>query len=124
MNSKLFLVLRILFGLFLLFFGLNKFFDFVVFVPETEDAVQYLEALDITQTMFIVAILEIVAGISLLINKFGALFMLILMSISINAVLYHATLEPSTIPGSLILLVFNIIMLFGYKNQYKDLLKA
>ena len=124
MNSKVFLGLRILFGLFLLFFGLNKFFDFVIFVPETEDAVQYLEALDVTKTMLIVAILEIAAGLSLLLNKFGALFMLILISISVNAVLYHATLEPATIPGSLILIVFNIIMLYGYKDQYKDILKA
>ncbi|WP_291871257.1 DoxX family membrane protein [Maribacter sp.] len=124
MNSKVFLGLRILFGLFLLFFGLNKFFDFVIFVPETEDAVQYLEALNVTKTMLIVAILEIAAGLSLLLNKFGALFMLILISISVNAVLYHATLEPATIPGSLILIVFNIIMLYGYKDQYKDILKA
>lgn len=124
MNSKIFLILRILFGLFLLFFGLNKFFDFVVFVPETEAAVQYLQALEVTKTMLLVAILEIIAGISLLINKFGALFMVILISISVNAVLYHATLEPSTIPGSLILIVFNIVMLYGYKDQYRDLLRA
>lgn len=124
MNSKIFLVLRILFGLFLLFFGLNKFFDFVVFVPETEDAVNYLQALDVTKTMLLVAIIEIVAGLSLLLNKFGALFMVILISISVNAVLYHITLEPETIPGSLILIVFNIVMLYGYKDQYKGLLKA
>ncbi len=124
MNSKLFLVLRILFGLFLLFFGLNKFFDFVIFIPETQDAVNYLEALEVTKTMHIVAIIEIIAGIALLLNKFGALLMVILMSISINAVLYHTTLEPSTITGSIILIVFNVLMLYGYKDQYKDLLKA
>ncbi|WP_298473386.1 DoxX family membrane protein [uncultured Maribacter sp.] len=124
MNSKVFLVLRILFGLFLLFFGLNKFFDFIVFVPETENAVNYLEALEVTKTMHMVAILEIIAGLSLLVNKFGALLMVILMSISINAVLYHTTLEPSTITGSLILIIFNIIMLYGYKNQYKNILRA
>ncbi|WP_299431343.1 DoxX family membrane protein [uncultured Maribacter sp.] len=124
MNSKLFLVLRILYGLFLLFFGLNKFFDFIIFVPETENAVNYLEALEATKTMHIVAIIEIIAGLSLLLNKFGALLMVILMSISINAVLYHGTLEPATIAGSIILIVFNVIMLYGYKDQYTDLLEA
>ncbi|WP_298484242.1 DoxX family membrane protein [uncultured Maribacter sp.] len=124
MNSKLFLVLRILYGLFLLFFGLNKFFDFIIFVPETENAVNYLEALEVTKTMHMVAIIEIIAGLSLLLNKFGALLMVILMSISVNAVLYHGTLEPTTIAGSIILIVFNVIMLYGYKDQYTGLLKA
>jgi len=44
------------------------------------------------------------------------------MSVSVNAVLFHATLDPANIAGALVLLVLNIAVLFGYKDQYKALL--
>lgn len=88
------------------------------------DAGAYFGALVNTKTLTLVAIIEIVAGLALIFNKFGALLALILMSISINAVLFHATLDPANIVGALILLVLNIIVLYGYKDKYKDLLNG
>ncbi len=124
MNSKVVLVLRIVFGLFLVTFGLNKFFDFMPPMEMGEAAGNYFGALMNTKTMMLVAIVELAAGLSLLLNKYAALMMLILMSVSVNAVLFHATLEPGTIPPALALLVLNIVMLFAYKDKYKDLLKG
>lgn len=124
MNSKVFLVIRILFGVFLLFFGLNKFFSFMEMGEMSEAAGTYFGALMSTKTITLVAIVEIAAGLALLLNKFGALLMLILMSVSINAVLFHATLEPASIGGALMMLVLNIVMLFAYKDKYKDLLNS
>ena len=69
-------------------------------------------------------LIEVLAGLFFLFNKYGALMALKLMSISINAVLFHATLEPATITGSLILLVLNILMLIGYKDKCKELLQG
>tara|TARA_R110000868_G_scaffold95865_10_gene263531 strand:- start:390 stop:671 length:282 start_codon:yes stop_codon:yes gene_type:complete len=86
------------------------------------DAGAYFGALVNSKTLDLVAIVEVVAGISLIFNKFGALLALILMSVSVNAVLFHATLAPESISGALILLVLNILVLFGYKDKYKDLL--
>ncbi|WGD33747.1 DoxX family membrane protein [Olleya sp. YS] len=123
MNSKVFMVLRILLGAFVLFFGLNKFFHFIDMGEMSEAAGNYFGALTATKTMTLVAIVEIIAGIGLIFNKFGALLALILMSISVCAVLFHATLEPATIAGSLILLVLNIVVLYGYKDKYKSLLQ-
>lgn len=87
----------------------------------SEAAGAYFGALTNSKTMDLVAIVEIIAGISLIFNKYGALLALILMSVSINAVLFHATLEPGSIPGALVLLALNIIVLFGYKDKYKSL---
>jgi len=89
-----------------------------------EAAGNFFGALMSTKTLMLVAIVEIAAGLSLLLNKYAALMMLILMSVSINAVLLHATLEPGSIPGAIVLLVLNIVMLVGYKDKYKDLLKG
>ena len=122
MNSKVFIVLRILLGLFVLVFGLNKFFNFIPMEEMSADAGAYFGALVNSKTLDLVAIIEIVAGIALIFNKFGALLALILMSVSINAVLFHVTLAPESIPGALILLVLNILVMYGYKDKYKDLL--
>lgn len=123
MNSKVFMVVRILLGLFVLVFGLNKFIEFLP-APEgmSDDAMTYFGALVNSKTMVLVAIVEIVAGLALITNKLGALLALILMSVSVNAVLFHAVLDQGNIGGALVLLVLNIVVLYGYKDQYKALL--
>jgi len=122
MNSKILLVIRIVFALFLLFFGLNKFFHFMSPPPPPEDAMAYWTGLSASKTMTLVAIVEIAAGLALLLNKYASLMMLILMSVSVNAVLYHATLDPASIGMALALLILNVIMLYAYKDHYKSLL--
>lgn len=124
MNSKVFMVIRILLGLFVLVFGLNKFFHFIPMEAPEGDAAAYFGALMNSKTLILVALVEILAGIALIFNKYGALMALILMSVSVNAVLFHATLGPSDIMGALVLLILNIVVLFGYKDKYQSLLNG
>ncbi len=124
MNSKVVLVLRIVFGLALLFFGSNKLFGFMDQPPPPEAAMGYWAALMTSKTLTVVAIVEVAAGLSLLLNKYGALMMLILMSVSVNAVLYHVALDQAGIPMGGVLLVLNIVMLYVYKDKYKGLLSG
>jgi len=122
MNSKVFMVVRILLGLFVLVFGLNKFFNFMPMPELSADAGAYFGALSNSKTLMLVAFVEIVAGLALIFNKYSALLALILMSVSINAVLFHAVLDPGGIGGALVLLILNIVVLFGYIDKYKTLL--
>ncbi len=122
MNSKVFMVLRILLGIFVLVFGINKFYSFIPMEAPTGDAGAYFGALISSKTLTLVAIVEIVAGLALIFNKFGALFALILMSVSVNALLFHAVLDPANSAGAVVLLILNIAVIFGYKDKYKALL--
>lgn len=122
MNTKVFMVLRILLGLFVLVFGLNKFLHFIPYGEMSEAGATYMGSLAATKTIVLVAVVEILAGLALIFNKYGALMALVLTSVSVNAVLFHATLEPDSIAGAMILLVLNIAVLYGYKNKYRDLL--
>ncbi|GMN07608.1 hypothetical protein MTsPCn5_29970 [Croceitalea sp. MTPC5] len=124
MNSKVFFVIRILLGLMVLVFGLNKFLQFIPPFELNEAGQNYFMALTSTQTMTMVAVVEIAAGIALITNKFGALMSVILMSVSVNAVLFHATLAPEGIAPALGLLLLNILVLVGYKSRYEGMLKA
>jgi putative oxidoreductase len=123
MNLKVLMIIRIIFALFLLFFGLNKIFGFVDPPPPPEEAMNYWAALMATKTMTLVAIVEVAAGLSLLVNKYAALMMIILMSVSINAVLYHLSLDSASIIMALVLFTLNIFMLYAYRNNYKGLLR-
>lgn len=124
MNATFFIALRIVFGLFLIVFGTNKFLHFMPAGQMSEAAMNYFSALMSTNTITIIAIVEILSGISLLLNKYAALMMLILMIISVNAILFHAFLEPGSIGGALVLIILNIVMLYAYKDRYKDILRA
>lgn len=122
MNSKLLLAIRIIFAVFLLFFGSNKIFGYFDPPPPPADATGYWTALMVTKTMTLVAIVEIAAGLSLLLNKFAALMMIILMSVSINAVLYHLALDSANVVMAIVLLILNIAMLYSYRDKFKGLL--
>ncbi len=123
MNSKVFMILRIIFALALLFFGANKLFHFMDPPPPPEEAMGYWTALTITKTITVVAIVEILSGLTLILNKYAALMMIILMSVSVNAILYHLALDPASIGMAIGLLLLNILMLYAYKDSYKELLK-
>ena len=124
MNSKIFMVVRILLGLFVLVFGANKLYPggFLSMPEMSADAGAYFGALVSTKTLTLVAIVEVLTGLALLLNKYGALMSVILMSISVNAFLFHATLDPGGIGGAALLLILNLVVIYGYKDKYKGLL--
>lgn len=122
MNSKVFMVLRILLGVILLVFGLNKFLNYLPQPEMSADAGAFFGAIISTKTFILVAVVEIVSGLALIFNKYGALMAIILMSVSVNIILFHLTLNPEGIgPGALVF-ILNVIILYGYKDKYKDLL--
>tara|TARA_R110002050_G_scaffold18755_7_gene54465 strand:+ start:29369 stop:29746 length:378 start_codon:yes stop_codon:yes gene_type:complete len=125
MNSKVLMVLRIVFGILLAIFGANKFYPFMPAPTEMPEGIMnYMTALMTSKTMYLVGAVELIAGIALIFNKYAALMMIILMSVSVNAVLFHATMDPDNIIGAIVLLVLNVVMLYAYKDKYKDLLRA
>jgi len=123
MQSKKFLIIRIFFGIFLLFFGFDHFLNYIPFPEMAPEANEYFGNLLSTGAMQLVGIVEILAAFAFIFNKFGALTALILMSVSVNAVLFHIALDPEKIWGALVLLILNITMLYFYRKQYSELLK-
>lgn len=116
------MVLRILLGLYIIVFGFNKFFDFIPFGESPQAFENYMITLKNAKVMYLVGAIEIVAGLAMIFNKYGALMALLLMSVSINAFMAHAAFMPDAIAGAAILLLLNIAVLFGYKDTYKSLL--
>ncbi|MBW8243473.1 DoxX family membrane protein [Muricauda oceani] len=124
MNSKVFMVVRILLGLFVIIFGANKLYPFLPAPEEmSEGMMAYFTGLTMSKTIILVGLVEVLAGISFILNKYGALMAIILMSVSVCAVLVHLTMAMESIVPALVLLILNIVVLVGYKDRYKDILR-
>ncbi|KAG1657647.1 Kyphoscoliosis peptidase [Nymphon striatum] len=122
MNSKVFMVLRIILGLYVIVFGLDKFIHFIDFGESAEAFGNYMVILENAKVMYLAGVIEIIAGLALIFNKYGALMALLLMSVSINAFMAHAAFMPESIAGAAVLVLLNLAVLFGYKEKYKGLL--
>ena len=119
------LVIRILLGLMLVVFGLNKFLQFMP-MPEMNSEASALMGAFVNSgyIMMIVAIIEIGTGILFLINKYTALASILLFPIMLNAFLFHLFMDIGGIGASALLLAFNIFMLFANKVKFSEMLKA
>ncbi|WP_456376066.1 DoxX family membrane protein [Lutibacter sp.] len=122
MNSKLTLALRLLLGLILLVFGLNKFFHFLP-MPLMEGApADFMGALGKTRYMFpLIAITEIVAGVLLIFNKWTGLALIFTAIISVNIILFHLVLAPAGIALAAIVAILNVILMYANWNKFKTL---
>ncbi len=120
--NKLILVLRILLGVMLIVFGLNKFIEFLPAIEfANPDAGVLFGALAGSYIIKTVALVEIIAGLLLVINKSVPFALVLLAPISVNIVLFHATLDPASIgPGAFVFLI-NSFLIFKNWGKYKTL---
>jgi putative oxidoreductase len=118
------LIVRILLGLMVLIFGLNKFLQFMPMPPMPEEAAEFMGALVKSgYLMQAVAIVEIVTGIMLLINRFQALALVILFPVLLNAFWFHLFLDPAGIGGAFIAMAMNHFLFFANKESYKSIFR-
>lgn len=118
------LIIRIVFGLFGLIFGLNKFLMFMALPPLTPEAGEFMGAMAKTGYLLpIVGLIEVVGGVLLLINKFVPLALVITVPIYLNAFLFHLFLDPAGIGGAVLAMVLNVSLMFAYKDQYTSVVK-
>jgi putative oxidoreductase len=119
------LIVRVVLGLMLVVFGLNKFLQFMPMPPMPEAAAAFMGALVTSgYIMAIVAIVEIVTGILLLVNKFQPLTLVVLFPILLNAFLFHLFLDIAGIGGAVVALAMNVFLMFANKEAYAEVLKA
>jgi uncharacterized membrane protein YphA (DoxX/SURF4 family) len=125
LKTKIALIARIILGLLLLAAGIMSLFSLAEPMQYPEPANKFMTALIETgYMMFIVGVLKILVGVSLLINRFVLLSLVVFAPISINMVLFHLFLDIKSILPALVIGFLNVYLLFNYLESYKPLLKA
>ncbi|WP_108804725.1 DoxX family membrane protein [Aquimarina sp. Aq107] len=122
MNTKIILALRILLGVLLIVFGSNKF---IGFLPDFEfanpEAGILFGALANSYILKTVGLIEIIVGLLLVSNKAVPFALVLMAPISVNIILFHATLDPANIgPGAFVFLA-NAFLIYKNWNTFKCL---
>lgn len=119
------LIIRVLLGLILIVFGLNKFLQFMPFPPMPDAAMEFMGALGKSgYIMPIVAIVEIVTGVLIIFKKFMPLALIVLFPVLLNAFLFHLFLDLAGVGGAAVAIAMNVFLIFANKESYKELLKV
>ena len=124
MNSKVKMGLRIVLGIFMLTFGLNKFINFMPFPPMGDVANTLMGIYVDSGFIKLIGVLEVVFGLALALGKYIPLALTILIAILFNATLFHAFHNMENIVGALVGLVLAIVLVYVHKDRFKDLLSA
>lgn len=122
-NNKSAQWFRVILGLFLILYALNKFFHFIPtsYGKMPEDTKDFLDS----TVMFLpyLYILEIILGFLLIFNKWSALLYIVLLPLSVSFLIFSFTNNDlNNMWPALIVALFNIILLFSAKEKYKPLL--
>ena len=124
MKAKITTTIRIALGLLLLVFGLNHVLNFIPMPSPPECALSYWGG--IMSTKFIiptVTIIEVLTGLSLLLNKYTKLFLLLMLPVTYNFLMYHLILDPKSIGGAALVAVLHSYLIYKNSDDYKTLIK-
>ncbi len=124
MNPKIILALRILMGLMVLVFGLNKFVNFMPALEVPGDGGILMGIYFTSGFLKIIGVLEILGGLALLIGKYVPLALTILLAILFNAFVFHALHNPENILPAIVGLVLGLVLVYAHKERFSSLLGA
>jgi hypothetical protein len=122
------LIARILLGLTFVVFGLNFFFPQVLHMaspPMSQRATAFSMGLWGSGYFFqFLKVIEILSGFFLLLNRYTAFFLLVLLPISVNVFLFHTILAPAGIPVGVTILVLNLFLCIAHIKYYTSVFTA
>lgn len=120
-----FLIARILLGLMFTVFGLNGFLHFLKVPPPTGQlAGQYMGALFLSHYLSIVFLVELVAGVLLLVNRYVPLALVLLGPVIVNILLFHSLMAPEGLPMAFLATLLWFVVFAGVRKAFAGLFQA
>jgi len=114
-------IARILLGLIFLVFGLNGFLHFIALPLPSGMAGTFLGVLISSHYIFLVAGVQVIAGVLLLLNQFVPLALACLAPMLANILAYHATMDPKGFPLAIIVLILWASLVPGFRAHFAPL---
>jgi putative oxidoreductase len=111
-------IARFLLGLIFLVFGLNGFLHFIPASLPSGTAGQFVGALFVSNYLVVVFLLQIVAAILLLTNRYIPLALTLLAPVIVNILLFHALMLPSGLPLALVATVLWFVVFLSVRSAF------
>jgi uncharacterized membrane protein YphA (DoxX/SURF4 family) len=116
------LISRILLGVLFLVFGLNGFLNFLSMGPPPSGlAGQFIGALFLSHYYWVIAALQVVAGVLLIVGRYVPLALVLLGPIIVNILLYHIFLMPAGIVLAVIATLLWFIVFYSYRQYFSGI---
>ena len=116
-------IARFLLGLIFLVFGLNGFLHFIPMPPPSGIAGQFMGALFVSNYLVVVFLLQIIAAVLLLIDRYVPLALTLLAPIIVNILLFHILMVPSGLALAIVVAVLWIATFFSVRSAFGGLLQ-
>src|SRR5438876_12064972 len=116
-------IARFLLGLIFLVFGLNGFLHFIPASLPSGTAGQFVGALFVSHYLVVVFLLQLVAAVLLLINRYVPLALTLLAPIIVNILLFHLLMALNGLPLALVVTVLWIVVCLIVRSAFAGLLQ-
>jgi len=118
-------IARYLLGLIFTIFGLNGFFPFIPqTMPASPLAVQYLTVMSGSHYMVLVFLIQLAAGLLLLLNRYVPLALVLLGPVLVNILLFHGLMDPANIGPGVLATILWILVFLRVQSAFRGIFQA
>src|SRR5437868_15236908 len=117
------IIARFLLGFIFLVFALNGFLHFIPASLPSGTAGQFVGALFVSHYLVVVFLLQLIAAVLLLINRYVPLALTLLAPIIVNILLVHILMAPSGLPLAIVVTVLWIVVFLSVRSAFGVLLQ-
>src|SRR5438270_13530065 len=115
------IIARFLLGFIFLVFALNGFLHFIPASLPSGTAGQFVGALFVSNYLVVVFLLQLVAAVLLLINRYVPLALTLLAPIIVNILLFHLLMALNGLPLALVVTVLWIVVFLSVRSAFAGL---
>ena len=116
---------RYLLGLMFTVFGLNGFLHFIPQPPPASPvALQFMTAMAGSHFFVLVFLVQLTAGILLLVNRFVPLALVLLAPVLVNILNYHILMDPSGLPAGIVAVILWFVVFYGVRGAFAGILRS
>src|SRR5262245_64566369 len=118
-------IVRILYGLMFLVFGLNGFLNCMPAPKDMpQEIITVMGALMKAGYMTVVSGAEVLIAVLLLTNRFVPLALALLAPIIVGILTFHIFMAPATIVPGIIVTVMELYLVWAYRESFRPMLRA
>ena len=111
-------IARFLLGFVFVFFGLNGFLNFIPTPPLTGIAGQFVGALFLSHYLVVIMLIQLFAGILLIVNRFVPLALTLLGPVIANIFFYHAFMDPGGLPRAAVVIILWLVVAYSVRSAF------